>query len=356
MGAEPHDQGEGTPPILCLVGPTAVGKTAVAIALCQRYDAEIVGADASQVYRGLNIGTGKASAAELAGVPHHLLDMVDPDAPFDAMDYVRHADAAIAAVHARGKRVVVCGGTGLYLRALLHGLAPTPPIDLSVRDALRARVAAGEAPALHRRLTEVDPVAAAKIRANDGQRIERALAVFESTGRPLSAWQAEHAFAPVRHPHAWLGLELPRAVLCARIDRRVAGMFAAGFEDEVRGLLAAGFGPELKSMGALGYRLLGEALVARGGASARLDARALAAIVPQVQAASRQYARRQTTWFRAVEGLTWLPPGLPADRPAGADAATPGSVAWSAIDAYVARLWPGVGQPAHPAKQLQGTP
>lgn len=326
-GAIPGDPWPDGGPILCLVGPTAVGKTAVAIALCQRFGAEIVGADASQVYRGLDIGTGKATAAELGGVAHHLLDVVPPDGPFDAGDYVRHADAAIADIRRRGRRVVVCGGTGLYLRALLHGLAPTPPVDAAVRAALRARVAAGEAPALHRRLAEVDPAAAARIQPQDGQRIERALAVFESTGRPLSAWQAAHAFAPVRWPHAWLGLDLERSALAARIDARVAGMFAAGFPDEVARLLAAGQGPALQSMGALGYRILAEVLGAtEPGTPAR--ASALQAALVRVQAANRQYARRQRTWFRAIEGVPWFAPGRP------------GSVAWSALDAYVARLWP----------------
>lgn len=286
-------------PLVCIVGPTATGKTALAIELARRWDAEIVGADASQVYRGMDIGTGKVTAAELGGVRHHLIDVADPDEPFDAAAYVRLADAAIADIEARGRRALVCGGTGLYVRALLYGLCAAPPVDPAIRDELRARIAAGELPALHAELRAVDPEAAARIAPRDRQRIERALGVFRTTGRPLSAWQAEHAPAAPRYDARLIGLDLPREVLRRRIADRVRAMFAAGFVDEVRRLLDAGYGPHLSSMGALGYRHVAAHLEGR---LTRDDAMDLTI------RDTRRYAKRQRTWFRAMPGVHWATP------------------------------------------------
>lgn len=291
------------PPLVVVVGPTAAGKTALAAELARWLDAEIVGCDASQLYVGLDIGTGKARPDELGGVPHHLIDVAPPDQPIDAAGYARLADAAIASVRARGRRVVVCGGTGLYLRALLEGLCPAPPIAPHVRAALRARLAAGEATALHAELAAVDPEAAARIGPADGQRIERALGVHRSTGRTLSAWQIEHTPTTPRHAAILVGLDRPRADLDARIERRVDAMFRAGFVDEVRGLVEAGFGPELRSLQAIGYRLVAAALA---GETTIDEART------RMKTATRRYARRQRTWFRALDGVRWFAP--PVDR------------------------------------------
>jgi tRNA dimethylallyltransferase len=290
-------------PILALVGPTATGKTALAIAIARRWDAEIVGADASQVYRGLDIGTGKATPAELAGIRHHLIDVVDPDAPFDAATYVRVADAAIADVRARGRRVVLCGGTGFYVRALLQGLCEAPPVDPIVRDALRDRIAAGELPALHAELRAVDPIAAARIAPADRQRIERALGVFRTTGRPLSAWQADHDRTP-RHDAVLVGLDLPREALRDRIAARVEAMFAAGLVDEVRRLLAAGYDPALPSFAALGYRHVAEHL--RAGLPV---GEAMQRTIRDTQ----HYAKRQRTWFRGLPDVRWVTPPVTPD-------------------------------------------
>lgn len=291
------------PPLICVVGPTAAGKTALAVELARWLDGEVVGCDASQLYVGLDIGTGKARPAEMSGVPHHLIDVAPPDHPIDAAAYARLADAAIASIHARGRRVVVCGGTGLYLRALVEGLCPAPPIDPAVRADLRARLAAGEVGALHAELAQVDPEAAARIGPADGQRIERALGVHRSTGRTLSAWQAEHTPTAPRYATVRVGLDRPRADLDARIERRVDAMFRAGFVDEVRGLVQAGHGPELRSLQAIGYRLVAAALA---GETTLDEARA------QMKTATRRYARRQRTWFRALEGVRWFEP--PVDR------------------------------------------
>ncbi len=284
-------------PLVGIVGPTAAGKTALAVGVCRALGGEIVGCDASQIYRGLDIGTGKATAAELGLVPHHLIDVVPPDAPFDAAAYVAHADAAIRDIRARGRRPVVCGGTGLYLRALLHGLCEAPPVDSEVREVLRARLAAGEVERLHAELRVVDPEAAARIAPRDPQRIERALGVHLSTGRPLSAWQAEHRGQPPRYRIHLVAPRLPREVLNRRIEARVRGLFEAGFVDEVRRLRAQGYGAALRSLAALGYRLV----------NAHLDGEtSLAEAIDGTIRATRQYAKRQMTWFGAVPGLAWL--------------------------------------------------
>lgn len=289
--------------LVCVVGPTATGKTALAVDLCRRWGAELVGADASQVYRGLDIGTGKAMPAELEGVRHHLIDVVDPDAPFDAAAYLRLADAAIADIAARGRRVVVCGGTGLYLRALLHGLCAAPPISDEVRAALQARLEAGDVRTLHRELAAVDPEAAAAIQPNDRQRIERALGVWLTTGQPLSTWQSAHGFGEQRYGACLIGLDLPREALNARIEARVRAMFRAGFVDEVRRLVAAGHEPALRSMSALGYRYVAQHLAGELSEAEALE---------QTIIATRRYAKRQRTWFRKVEGVRWFTPPLAA--------------------------------------------
>lgn len=292
-------------PLVCIVGPTAVGKTGLAVGLARRWDAEIVGCDASQVHRGMDIGTGKATAAELNGVRHHLLDVIDPGAHFDAVTYAGLADAAIARIHDRGKRVIVCGGTGLYLRALVHGLSDAPPTDPEVQATLRARIAAGELSALHAELTQVDPKSGARLPPTDTQRIERALGVFLTTGRSLSEWHAAHAARPPRYPATTLRLERPRDVLGDRIEARVKAMFAAGLVDEVRGLLDKGVDPNHKSMAALGYRPV--ARYVRGELSLQ-QAKA------ETILRSRQYAKRQMTWFKRLPyAISVQMPVAPAD-------------------------------------------
>ncbi|MCK6571365.1 tRNA (adenosine(37)-N6)-dimethylallyltransferase MiaA [Myxococcota bacterium] len=290
--------------IVALVGPTATGKTALAIALARRWGAEIIGADASQVYRGLDIGTGKATAFELGDVVHHLVDVVAPDELFDAGCYVRLADAAIAGVQGRGRRVILCGGTGLYLRALVKGLCEAPPVDPAVHARLSARLGAGEHGRLHAELARVDPAAAARIHPADGQRLERALGVFETTGRPLTDWQRAHEGAAPRHDVRFFGLAVPRSELRVRIAERTHAMFARGLLNEVRALEAAGFPRTLRSLQAIGYRQAAAAL--HGELS-------LEAAVTQTIDATRQYAKRQETWFRAQPDVTWLGPPFAAD-------------------------------------------
>jgi tRNA dimethylallyltransferase len=292
-------------PLLVIVGPTAIGKTRLAIDLARRWNAEIVGCDASQVYRGMTIGTGKATAEELAGVPHHLLDVVDPGQHFDAMTYARLADTAIADIRARHRQVIVCGGTGLYLRALLEGLSDAPPTPPEVRAELQARIAAGELAQLYAELAQVDPPTAQRLAPTDTPRIERALGVFRSTGKPLSQWHAEQAARAPRHPSRIVRLTCERAVLGTRIEKRVRQMFASGLVDEVRGLLAMGVDPAHKCMAALGYRPVAAHL--QGALS--LDAARAETVLR-----TRQYAKRQETWFKRLpDTLTVRAPVTAAD-------------------------------------------
>jgi tRNA dimethylallyltransferase len=262
--------------------------------VAQQLGAEIVSADSQQVYRGMDIGTGKATAAERARVPHHVIDVVDPDDEMTAARFVDLADAAIAAAAARGNPVVVAGGTGLYVRALLLGLFDGPPAD----DALRGRMAGEAVAALYARLRDVDPALAERVDANDRKRITRGLEVFELTGEPMSEHQRRHDFRNVepRYRARLIGLAPDRDELYRRIDARVVAMMDAGFVDEVRGLRDAGYRPPLRSQQAIGYAQLHQ----------HLDgAIPLAEAVRLTQRNTRHYARRQLTWYRPDEGVLW---------------------------------------------------
>ncbi len=275
--------------LVVLVGPTAAGKTAAAIALCQAVGGEIVSADSVQVYRGLDIGSAKATAAERAAARHHLLDVVEPTEPFDAARWVTLAEEAIADIAGRGLLPVVCGGTGLYVRALLHGLSPVPPIDAEVRARVRAQVAEEGPRAAHARLALVDPETAARVAPTDPQRISRALEVHAQTGRPLSAWQRERPWSAGRYRALVVGLWPERAVLHARINARAAVMVREGVGEEVRGLLAAGVPFDRGPLATHGYRPV---VAWVQGALPR------ARLAEAIAAGHRKYARRQLTWFR----------------------------------------------------------
>jgi tRNA dimethylallyltransferase len=284
---------------VCLVGPTASGKTALALELTDRLDAEIVSADSRLVYRGLDVGTAKPTAAERARVRHHALDLADPAEPFDVARYLDAARAAIDDVHARGKAVLVVGGTGLYVRALLHGLCPAPPRAPRLRAVLHAWAAREGVPALHRRLALVDPGAAARVHVNDAVRIVRALEVALVTGRRLSDWQRTHGFQPAPFDALVIGLAVVPAVLDARIASRVDAMVAAGWLDEVRGLIACGYGDEAPAWRTLGYSAMRDVVEGR---SALATARAATVL------ATRRYAKRQRTWFRREADVVWRDP------------------------------------------------
>jgi tRNA dimethylallyltransferase len=276
---------------VAVLGPTASGKSALALALAERTGGEIVACDSQQVYIGMDIGTAKPTADERRRVPHHALDLARPDEPFHAARWAAVARAAIADIVARGRLPIVVGGTGLYYRALVTGLFEAPPPDEAIRARHREEAAAGGVEALHARLAAVDPEAAAAIRVRDLVRISRALEIYEQTGVPITTLRRQAAPPDDLAPTVLL-LEPPVAALRARIAARVDQMIAAGFLDEVRALRAAGYGPSCKPLQALGYQQLGAVL----DGTATLEA----AVAETVQATFK-YARRQRTWFRKQE-------------------------------------------------------
>ncbi|MGC3998506.1 MAG: tRNA (adenosine(37)-N6)-dimethylallyltransferase MiaA [Anaeromyxobacter sp.] len=283
--------------LLVIAGPTASGKTALAVALARRLGGEIVNADSQQVYRGLDVGTAKPTAAERAAVPHHLLDLVEPGEGMDAARFAALADQAIADIAARGRFPVVAGGTGLYVRTLLHGVVAAPGRDPALRARLEAEAAALGRPALHARLAALDPAAAARIRENDLVRIVRALEIAAGGTLP-SDLHAAHAFQPDRYDATLLALDPPREALHARIDGRVVEMFRGGLLEEARGLLA-------RTGGALPERLpIGYAEAAACVQGALPEAEA----VRRVQVAHRRYARRQVIRLRKERGVVWVAP------------------------------------------------
>ncbi len=286
--------------ILVVGGVTAAGKTAAALALARRQGGELIGADSVQVYRGFDIGSAKPTEAELGGVRHHLIDVIDPDEEIDAARYAALADAAIADVAARGKLPIVVGGTGLWIRALLRGLVALPEVDPALRARLDEEAEHAGAPALHARLAELDPAAAARIHPNDRLRVVRALEVFEQTGTPLGELQAAHALGAPRYDAEILLLDRPREGLHAAIRARAHAMLEAGWIDEVRGLLER-WGPDVRPMGAVGYRQLAEHL---------LEGVPLEETERSIYKATRIYTRRQRTWFRGEfrddhRGVPW---------------------------------------------------
>ena len=282
---------------LCVVaGPTASGKTSLAIALARRVGGEVVNADSQQVYRGLDVGTAKPTPEEREAAPHHLLDVASPGEGMDAVRFAALADAAIADIAARGRVPIVAGGTGLYLRALLHGVVAAPGRDPALRARLEEEAARMGRPALHARLAAVDPAAAARIRPNDLVRIVRALEIAAG-GKLPSALHAEHAFQPDRYDAVLVALDPPRPELHARIDARVREMFAGGLLDEARALDAR-FGAALPKL-PIGY--------AEAAACVRGELPVEEAI-RRVQVAHRQYARRQIVWLRAERGVEWVAP------------------------------------------------
>jgi tRNA dimethylallyltransferase len=285
-----------TPRWIGLVGPTAAGKSAWAMAIAARWRAEIVSVDSAQVYRGLDIGSAKPGPSERAAVPHHLIDLREPTEPYSAAQFVHDARAAIDAIHARGARALLVGGTMLYFKALIDGLDAMPATDPAVRAAVQADAAARGWPALHAELAGVDPTTAQRLAPNDAQRIGRALEVWRASGRPLSSFHARAARdgAPA---HRLIALEpASRAWLHARIGQRFDAMLAAGLLDEVRALRTRpGVHAELPALRAVGYRQAWQALDA-GLAGAALTAR----VRETGSAATRQLAKRQLTWLRSM--------------------------------------------------------
>ena len=280
-----------------LAGPTAVGKSAVALDLAERLDAEIVALDSMTVYRGLDIGTAKPTREDQSRVAHHLLDVIDPHEEYSLADYLRAATVAGEGIVSRGRVPLFVGGTGLYLRGLLRGLFEGPSADWSLRHELEALEQSQGAGALHRRLQTVDPDSAARLHPHDQRRIIRALEVFQLTGEPLSRWQQEATLPPEQRPQHVFWLEPPRDWLHRRIDRRVEAMFALGLVDEVQRLLALPQGLGRSARQALGYKEVLDHLAGN---------LTLPATVETLQMRTRQFAKRQHTWFRNLaECQSW---------------------------------------------------
>jgi tRNA dimethylallyltransferase len=283
-------------PVLAVVGPTAVGKTALALALAERLPVEVVSADSRTVYRWMDIGTAKPTRDERRRVAHHLIDVVDPDQTYSLAVYQQQAREAIERIRARGRMPLLVGGAGLYLSALADGLAiPDVPPDLEYRATLEERARIDGWQRLQRDLREVDADSAARIDPRNVRRVIRALEVFHATGRPFSEWQKPDRSRAVEC--VLVGLRLERAELYRRIDARIDAWMAGGFVDEVRGLLARGYGPGLPSMSGIGYREVAQLL------DGEID---LETATQQFKHATHQYARRQMTWFNARPNITWL--------------------------------------------------
>ncbi len=287
-------------PCLVLTGPTASGKSAAAMAIARRWPVEIISMDSALVYRGMDIGTAKPTTEERHEVVHHLIDIIDPLQAYSAAQFGQEARSLIEDIRGRGRCPLLVGGTLLYLRALLQGLDDMPPADPAVRQRLERDAAQLGWPAMHRRLAEVDPLTATRLPPGDSQRIQRALEVFEITGRPLSSFHGTQAAARSRLPDgALLSLEPDnRAWLHERISRRFDAMLEQGFLDEVRALRTRGdLHAELPSMRCVGYRQAWEMLDAHGE---HPDAMALAGLRDRGIFATRQLAKRQLTWLRGM--------------------------------------------------------
>lgn len=279
---------------MCVVGPTASGKSALALRLAETLGGEIISADSMQIYRGFDIGTGKPSREEQQQVPHHLVDVADPLEYWDAARWAEEATRLVGEIRERGKLPIVCGGTFLWVRALVYGLADAPRADEELRARHREWAEREGRAALHARLAEVDPPSAARLAPNDFVRVSRALEVFELTGKPMSEVQAAHGFREQRFPARFVGVERERAEHDALIATRVRAMLEAGWVAEVQQLIERGYA-DARVMQSVGYRQVFDAV--RAGKAPDAD---------EIVRATRVFARRQRTWLRD-QPVEWLP-------------------------------------------------
>lgn len=281
--------------LVAIVGPTASGKTELAVSLAERLDGEIVSADSVQIYRRFDIGSGKPTPEECARARHHLVSALDPLEPFDAARYAEAATVAMEEIATRGKRPIVAGGTFLWVKAVLFGLANAPPANDAIRARHRDEALREGRAALHTRLVAADPTLAARLHPNDVVRVSRGLEVYELTGRPLSAWQGEHGFRDARHRAQLFAIRQEPSALTVRIERRVEEWLATGWIDEVRALRDGGY-EGARAMSAVGYREVASHL---DGEIARCE------LAPAIVRATRVFARRQRTWLNH-SALRWL--------------------------------------------------
>ena len=281
-------------PLAVILGPTAVGKSRVAVEVARHFATEVLTADSRQVYRGMDIGTDKPTMEERAGVPHRLIDLVHPDQPFNAGRYREAAVLEADRLHAARRLPLVVGGTGLYIRALVRGLCPAPPADLKLRTALLAI----EPDRLYAELIRTDPESAARLHPHDRAKVIRAVEVHRLTGEPMSALHRRHAFGETRFTPLLIGLARPTEQLYRRIEERIDWQLAHGMVEETRALLDRGYGKESGAMTGLGYRQVA------GYLAGEYD---YGEMVQRFKRDTRHFAKRQMTWFRKEPGITWLP-------------------------------------------------
>jgi len=288
------------PKIIIICGPTALGKTSMAIKVAEIFNGEIIGADSMQIYRYMDIGTAKPTADEQSHVAHHMIDLIDPDEHFDARQFAEMAYEKIIRLYARGITPFVVGGTGLYIKALVHGLFKSGPSDIQVRERLQEQARIYGVDFLHQKLRRYDPDTSERIHPNDSYRIIRALEVNELTGKSITEFQQDHGFKENRFNALKIGLHIKRELLYDRIDRRADAMIDSGFFDEVNRLLGMGYSDDLKSMQSIGYRHLIDFIKGRCSWDETLRT---------LKRDTRRYAKRQLTWFKAEPEIVWKEPG-----------------------------------------------
>ncbi|GAK54947.1 tRNA dimethylallyltransferase [Candidatus Vecturithrix granuli] len=284
-------------PLVILAGPTGIGKTEVALELAERLHAEIVGADSMQIYRFMDIGTAKPTMEERSRVPHHLIDIRNPDEEYSAADYARDATRVICDIDARGKLPLLVGGTGLYIQAVVYGIFEGPGRDETYREHLRELAEEYGNLALYQKLETLDPLSAHRLHPNDLVRVIRALEIFHLTGIPISAYQATATTPLAAFTPCFLGLTTEREILYDRIETRVDAMIETGLVEEVQGLLQQGYHAELNAMKSLGYKEIVAFL------QGQTD---LPTAITQIKRDSRRYAKRQLTWFRKYQNVLWV--------------------------------------------------
>ena len=291
------------PRLIAIVGPTASGKSQVAMEIASRISAEVISADSMQIYKYMDIGTGKPSPEDRRCIPHHLIDVVSPDETFSAAQYKEKARGITDELHKAGKNILIVGGTGLYIKAFLRGLFPAPEADQSLRHELREKANRFGGIFLWHKLKEIDPASASRLHPNDTVRIIRALEVYRQTGVPLSQWQSKHAFGDRPYEVIEIGLMRKREDIYRRIENRVDDMIERGFEEEVRSLLKRGYGRHLKSMQGLGYKRMAEY------AFGECD---FEEAIRLIKKDTKAYAKRQLTWFGNDPEVRWV--HYPGDR------------------------------------------
>jgi tRNA dimethylallyltransferase len=288
-------------PILAVIGPTASGKSQLGVDLAKKLNGEIISSDSIQVYRHLNIGSAKPDPEMLAEVPHHLIDILNPDQSYNAGQFEQDADEVIQQLVEQKKRPIVLGGTGLYLRSLIHGMIQIPDISLAIKQQVRVTLDTQGLPACYQQLNALDPESAQRLHPNDISRIIRALEVVLDTGESIQQWQKKHQFAENRYPVFYVGIQWDRQVLYDRINQRVNLMMDDGLIEEVENLLKMGYSKDLFALKSIGYK---QAFDFLSGDISKEE------MIQDIQQKSRRYAKKQVTWWRSKSDVNWLKPNF----------------------------------------------